>query len=139
MSGMLAPLLASVLLAAPPADVKVEVVSEPAALRRGLQGHRPLLPGEGMLFVLPAPEQARFWMRDMTFAIDIVFIDAAGTIDSVAAGAPPCTADPCAVYRSRSEVTHVLEVPAGFAGRSALAPGAPLTLDLERGFVRRKP
>lgn len=139
MCGMLAAFFAVLTLAAPPVEVRVEVVADPAALRRGLQGHRPLAPGEGMLFVLPKPEQARFWMRAMTFPIDIIFVDGDGAIDSVAGNAPPCEMDPCPVYRSAGEVTHVLEVPAGYAQHMELQPGARLVIDRERGRVVRKP
>lgn len=133
---MFAILLAGALSVTAPVDVHVEIMIAPEQLRRGLQGHRPLDANEGMLFVLPAPEVARFWMRDMSFAIDILFLNADGRVDSLAASAPPCSGEPCATYQSQAEVTHVLEVPAGFAKRHGVAPGARLQIDAPRHLVR---
>jgi uncharacterized membrane protein (UPF0127 family) len=116
--------------AAPVTTVSVEVVRKPAELQRGLQGHKPLIEGKGMLFVLPGAEVSRFWMRDMTFDIDILFLRADGTVANVVVRAPACRQVECPVYSSRGPVTHVLEVPAGWSERHHVDAGTPLKIDL---------
>lgn len=116
------------LIATSPVTVSVEVMRAPEELRRGLQGHRQLSDAEGMLFVLPAVETARFWMKDVTYSIDIVFIDPAGRVVNIAAEAPPCRSFSCEVYQSAAPVTHVLELRAGWSRRHGLAPGARIVL-----------
>lgn len=121
--------------AAAPVTVQVEVVREPETLRRGLQGHAPLGARAGMLFVLPGEETARFWMKDMTYPIDIVFVAGDGAVVNIAARVPPCAEEPCAVYASDAPVTHVLELAAGESARLGIAPGRRLDLDPARGRV----
>lgn len=116
------------LVAASPVTISVEVMRAPEELRRGLQGHRPISAAEGMLFVLPEVETARFWMKDVTYAIDIVFIAADGRVVNIAAEAPPCRSFSCAVYKSEEPVTHVLELQSGASRRHGLKPGSRVSL-----------
>lgn len=53
----------------------VEVVDTPETRSKGLSGHKPLQNNEGMLFVFEKPGFYGFWMKDMTFAIDILWLD----------------------------------------------------------------
>ncbi len=110
---------------------RVEVAASEAAREQGLS-RRPALAAEaGMLFVLPAPGFHGFWMKDMAFPIDLVWISP----DQVVLGAQrltPCTAQSCPIHYPPGPATYVLEVNAGrFAGkagervewRCATAPG----------------
>lgn len=56
-------------------DFSVEVVDTNYLLEKGLSGHAPLLDGEGMLFVFKNEGKYGFWMKDMLFPIDIIWID----------------------------------------------------------------
>lgn len=114
---------------ASPATLVVEVAATPAAIRRGLQQRPALAPNQGMWFVLAHAQPARFWMREVTFPIDIVFVRADGRIDSIAHSVPPCTDDPCPIYESAEPVTYVLEAPAGWARARRVKPGARLRFD----------
>lgn len=51
----------------------VEVVNTPTSITQGLSGRKELAT-DGMLFVLPEPIEASFWMKDMYFPIDIIWI-----------------------------------------------------------------
>lgn len=53
----------------------VEVVDTKELMEKGLAGHVPLTSDEGMLFVFQSPDKYGFWMKDMTFPIDIFWID----------------------------------------------------------------
>ncbi len=51
-------------------------VAETAYLQeKGLSVHPPLNENEGMLFVFKEPDTYSFWMKDMLFAIDILWFD----------------------------------------------------------------
>lgn len=52
----------------------LEMVSEEESRARGLGNHAPLSDAEGMLFVFPVAEVRTFWMKGMTFPIDIVWL-----------------------------------------------------------------
>ena len=114
-------------------------MSTPAELRRGLQGHPPLQSNEGMLFLMPGQEPASFWMKNVTFPIDIVFIRADARVDHIAPEVPPCPAHPCPLYRSKGPVRYVLETPAGWAAHNALQPDHRLDIDIEAQRVSVAP
>jgi len=120
-------ILTLLILAGPILDV--QVMRTPSELRRGLQGHPPLSSNEGMLFVMPAIEDARFWMKDVTYPIDIIFIRPDGKIANIRAGVPPCRTFRCPVYRSDGPVSHVLEIDGGMAAQYGLTAGSKLRLD----------
>lgn len=56
------------------ATFQAEIASTAAARARGLSGRDGLGEGEGMLFLFGAPGAYGFWMKDMKFSIDIVWI-----------------------------------------------------------------
>lgn len=53
---------------------KVEAVKTAEEKSKGLAGHVPLKDNEGMLFVFNGREPTVFWMKGMTFPIDIIWI-----------------------------------------------------------------
>jgi uncharacterized membrane protein (UPF0127 family) len=52
-------------------------------------------------------------MKNMTFAIDMIWLDAQKKVVHIETNVPPCTADPCAVYTPARSAKYVLEVPPG--------------------------
>lgn len=54
---------------------KVAIADTDLAKARGLSGHKPLGDNEGMLFVFDKSDKYGFWMKDMKFSIDIIWID----------------------------------------------------------------
>jgi hypothetical protein len=94
------------------ATYTVEVAANDAARERGLSGRSSLAPGTGMWFVLAEPSRPGFWMRDMRFPIDLVWIDPQGLVlDAVTL--PLCEREPCPIIYPATEVGYVLEIAAG--------------------------
>ncbi|MDZ4225999.1 MAG: DUF192 domain-containing protein, partial [Patescibacteria group bacterium] len=87
-----------------------------------------LAEGEGMLFVFEEQGAHGIWMKDMQFAIDIVWASRNGTIITIAERVAPDTY-PQSFYASSAEARYVLEVPAGFVARAGIKEG--MTLELE--------
>lgn len=52
----------------------IEIADTPLTRSQGLSGRSSLNENEGMLFLFEAPETYSFWMKDMLFPIDIVWI-----------------------------------------------------------------
>jgi uncharacterized membrane protein (UPF0127 family) len=96
--------------------IDAEVADTPARQQRGLSGRRSLPAGQGMLFVYDEPDLRGFWMPDMHFAIDIVWIRA-GRIVHVESDVPHVVSGPLPVYRPSETADRVLEVAAGTAKR----------------------
>ena len=117
--------------------ITVEVESTEAAREQGLSGRTSLPEGKGMLFVFEQDGDWGFWMKDMNFPIDIIFISATktpgvGSVVSVAANASPegYNQNPPQIFYPPLAVRYVLEVPAGFAAKHGVVPGTTLHFHL---------
>lgn len=92
------------------ASVDVRVAASGDQRRVGLSRTDALEDGTGMLFVHDGVDTYSYVMRNMSFGLDIVFIDSDGTITEIHdAPAPP---DGDAPYRGTGQ--YVLEVPRGW-------------------------
>jgi len=90
-------------------------------------GNRPGLGAhQGMLFIFPDDEIHMFWMKDMSFSIDMIWLDANGTVMFIVPNVSPDTypQDFGPNYPSR----YVLEVPANFAVDHGINVGNKATL-----------
>jgi hypothetical protein len=102
--------------------VKAEAVWTPERLYQGLSGRRELPEGRGMLFFMPAQEVQTFCMRGMHIPLDLIWISngrVAGITRDVPRTFPGNLCSPV-------PVSHVLEVPGGFADRHGLKAGDPV-------------
>jgi uncharacterized protein len=100
--------------------IDAEVVDTPERKRRGLSGRPSLADGHGMLFVYDAPGLHGFWMPDMRFDIDILWMRA-GRIVHVESDVSHRDAQ--AIYRPPEPADLVLELPAGTARRRGFRVG----------------
>ena len=101
--------------------VEVEIMRTPEEKTRGLSGRAGLEDGKGMLFVFDPPSMPSFWMKDMRFPIDIIWIyndKVIGVASSVLAPQDALSSLP--TYSPPNLVTHVLEVPAGWAKKNGI-------------------
>ena len=53
---------------------QIEVADELVEQERGLSGRLRLPPDNGMLFIYSQPAKYGFWMKDMKFALDLIWI-----------------------------------------------------------------
>lgn len=95
----------------------VEVARTPEEKAQGLSGREPLNRNAGMLFVFDPPTIPSFWMREMKFALDFVWIDENLTVVEITKDVPPPTPETplqgLPQYSPKSEVRYVLEINAG--------------------------
>lgn len=93
----------------------VEVVNSAASIQQGLSG-RTEVGADGMLFSFPSPAQQTFWMKDMLFDLDLLWISNCQIVEvtpSVPKPAPGISTTELPTYTSNQAVDMVLEVPAG--------------------------
>jgi len=95
--------------------VSLEVVSKQDDLERGLMFRSSLGQNNGMLFIFASDDIQRFWMKNMHFNLDILWISADGHIVYMGHDIPACKADPCAVYTPDKQARYVLELNSGYA------------------------
>ncbi len=97
------------------------VAKNPTTREKGLSGYESLDDDKGMLFIFPTTLIAEFWMKDMNFPIDIVWINSDKKIVGVSSDVSPESYPK--TFSSPSKVQFVLEVNSGFAEKFGLATG----------------
>ena len=104
----------------------VELAKTPQSIEQGLGGRDRLLFAQGMLFILPRRTIPSFWMKNMRFPIDIVWIDDQKVVDVHKDVVDPTIDTPdeeLPLFRPSSAVTYVLELPAGEIERRQIHVG----------------
>jgi uncharacterized protein len=86
----------------------------------GLMFRPSVAPDGGMLFDWGLPRDSQMWMRNTIAPLDMVFINADGTIRSIAENTVPQS---LAVIDSRGPVRATLELPAGTTARLNIRVG----------------
>lgn len=92
--------------------VAVVFADTPEERERGLSGRDTLREGEGMLFVFPEDGRYAFWMKDMRFSIDILWLSSDGEIVHIIERMSPDSYPEHAV--SPRPARYVVELPAGY-------------------------
>ncbi len=90
---------------------------------RGLMFRPELAEGRGMFFVFDQEDIYPFWMKNMSFAIDMLWLDKEQRVVFIRPNVPPCRAEECPVYTPAVKALCVLEIPAGAAARSGIRVG----------------
>lgn len=98
----------------------VEVVDTPETRARGLMFRKSMPRSEGMLFDFRTEQPVGFWMENTYIPLDIIFIRADGSIESIAANAVPLSRE---VLPSRGAILGVLEINGGLAAELGIRPG----------------
>ena len=101
--------------------IKVELAQTKAEQELGLSGRALLPEDEGLLFVFENSAEHLFWMKDMKFAIDIIWINAEEKVVYIKRSATPDSYPE--VFKPTENAKYVLEVSAGFADKNNLKEG----------------
>ena len=105
----------------------IELAETPQQRTQGLSGRDSLAQGTGMLFVHDKEERYTFWMKDMHFPLDMLWIDAACKVADISANVPapePGQSDrSLALVSPKTPVLHVLEINAGAASVAGISIG----------------
>lgn len=107
--------------------ISVELSETPTELQTGLMYRDELAWDHGMLFIFNSENKHGFWMKNMNFPIDMIWIDSNHAIVDITRGAIPCTIDPCEVYTPSLPTKYVLEVPVGFAKENGVQVGQKIS------------
>lgn len=116
--------------------VEVQVVKTDISRAKGLGGKDTLLPGKGMLFVFDKKDVSPpFWMKDMNFAIDIIWIND-GKVAQITKDIPPPTEgssnENLKLHLPDNPIDYVLEVSAGYSDEIGIKVGD--TVDLSEAL-----
>lgn len=104
--------------------VKVELARQPAELLQGLSGRESIGLDQGMLFLFDRAEAHRFWMKDMLFPLDFVWINDGQVVEITSNVPPPIPGGSRpAILIPREFVKQVLEVNGGWVASHDIGVG----------------
>ena len=102
-------------------DLLVDIADESNERAQGLSGRDKMAENKGMLFIFPQPGSYDFWMKDMLFSLDMVWVDAAGTIVAITKDISPDTFPK--TFEPPSPIKYVIEVNSGWSDRNNVKVG----------------
>jgi uncharacterized membrane protein (UPF0127 family) len=110
--------------------LNVEIADTPAKQQQGLSGKKFMDDDQGMLFDFGSVQSPAFWMKDMSFNLDFVWI-ANGKVVGITPDVshPNSPADPLPTYNPPLPVNQVLEVNAGWGKKNNIKTGDEVRLE----------
>lgn len=114
-------------------NIDSKIASKASDRKKGLGGRDSLPLNQGLLFVFDTKGQNVFWMKDMKFAIDIIWMDENKKIVDIYADVPPEPGkndSELLRYKARGDSMYVLEINAGLASLNGLQIGDQVNFSL---------
>lgn len=112
--------------------VTAELARKPVELATGMMFRKEMREDDGMLFALPFPQQASFYMRNTLVPLTIAYVDPAGRILELHDLNP---LDETPVYSRAANIFYVLEMNQGWFARHGVVPGT--TIVSEKGRLEQ--
>ncbi|MBU6231731.1 DUF192 domain-containing protein [Patescibacteria group bacterium] len=119
-----APGIFSTPISAPLGTIHAAIATTSADQEKGLGDRDQIAADQGMLFAFNAPGDYGFWMKDMRFPLDMVWILSNKKVTGVTYDIP-ADSYPTVFYPPLA-VSYVLELPAGSAAKFGIATGTQL-------------
>lgn len=106
--------------------IAVSLAETPEARQQGLSDTPSLAPNTGKLFIFDTPGKYGFWMKDMHYALDLIWIDSTLKVVGITSTVGPETYPQ--TFYPPTDVSYVLEINAGEAPMLGLVVGTQLSL-----------
>lgn len=113
-------------------ELVAEVARTPDEIATGLMFRTNLAPNEAMLFLLPVPQRAEFYMRNTLIPLSCAYMDDEGMIQEIHDMKPK---DETSILSASANIRFVLEVNRGWFETNHINPGAPMRT--ERGALNQ--
>ena len=114
--------------------IELEVAQTSEQQRLGLMYRKSLAKNRGMIFVFDQLRPVRFWMKNVSIPLDMIFL-ANGQVKAVISEVPPCNVDPCPTYGPDSLINQVIELGSGQAVELGIEEGDRLEIE----FLKNPP
>ena len=114
------------------ASVSVDISDTECKRDLGLSGRDTLPDGDGMIFIFDVAGNYPFWMQDMNFPLDMVWVSSDFVVTGIEKNVSPDTYDaqnPSAsgTFGGEFLAQYVLELPAGYTSREDIEVGNKIT------------
>jgi uncharacterized membrane protein (UPF0127 family) len=118
-------LIATSTVQTPKGALSVMIADTDATRQQGLSDRESLPQDVGMLFIFPESRTQSFWMKDMHFPLDIIWIDEYKRVVGIAENVSPDTYPEA--FMSPVPIMYVLEVNVGQAAYFGIQKGITLS------------
>lgn len=106
----------------------IDVAKTPKDKEIGLSSKKSIPTDYGMYFPFDKPDYYAFWMKNMSFPIDIIFLRENKIVTIFADVTPPTTSnDNLPLYQPDEPATAVLEITAGLSKKYGFVKGDTIT------------
>jgi uncharacterized membrane protein (UPF0127 family) len=114
--------------------VFVEIAQSDKEKALGLSGRNSLAQNQGMIFLFNEKRVPAFWMKDMNFNLDFIWLDGNMVVDVTENVIKPekgISQSQLTLYRPNKPITALLEVNSGFIKRNKIKIGDPVSFYLK--------
>lgn len=108
-------------------EYRVVIAKTSEELQRGLSGTKSLPENDVMLFVFPTSDRWSIWMKDMNYAIDIIWIDGRNQVVYMVKNALP-SSYPTQKFYPDKPAKYVVELNSGTIEKTEIRLGDHVTL-----------
>lgn len=108
---------------------KLEVASDESSREKGLSRRDSLPPHRGMLFIFGNPDRYGFWMKEMNFPLDIIWLNRGRVVYTVEKAPPAEDLIVAKIYYPTADADSVIEIGSGEVSRLNLKIGDVLSLE----------
>lgn len=95
----------------------------------GLSSKNKISENQGMLFLFDKPDYYSFWMKEMKFSIDIIYIENNKVTTVISGVKPPSDSTNLPIYTPKKKSDMVLEVSAGLSKKYNIHEGATINIE----------
>jgi uncharacterized membrane protein (UPF0127 family) len=113
-------------------DIPVTIADSPQEQEQGLSGTDSLDEGSGELFVFNTVGKYGFWMKDMNYPLDLIWIDEKLNIVAISKDISPNTYP--TIFNPPTDVKYVLEVNAGFSTKHGITENQLIKISSNLSF-----
>jgi len=107
--------------------IYVEIADTDSKRTQGLSGRNSLCPDCGLLFTFDKSGKYGFWMKDMKFSLDFIYINSSEVVDLIENVSPETYPD---MIFPKNSFDKIIEVNAGYINKNQIAIGQKISLDL---------
>jgi len=104
-------------------EFTVEIADSTVKQSLGLSFRKNLPKNQGMLFIFSTASRYAFWMKDMNFPLDFVWIKNNTVVDITENVPPPTSSGPLKIYRPKVPADKVLELNEGVISKKKIKLG----------------
>lgn len=107
---------------------QVQIADDAFSQTFGLMDRDTMLADAGMMFVYEESRIVQFWMKNVNFPLDLIFVDECGRVTQIHANAQP---NDTTIISPDAPVRAVLEITGGASERVQIKPGDSVVVDDE--------